>query len=129
MKLKFIKAQEIDKSIKATIQATGKLGLSSQGAVKMDLEKFKTAMIAINEEDTNDGNLYVKLETESNDNGFKIVKAGDYFSINTTKAFFDDIHINYTDKRIIFDIMEFEYEGEKMYKFLKREKEKKKKDE
>lgn len=129
MKLKFIKAQEIDKTIKATIQATGKLGLSSQGAVKMDLEKFKTAMIAINEEDANDGNLYVKLETESNDNGFKIVKAGDYFSINTTKAFFDDIHINYTDKRIIFDIMEFEYEGEKMYKFLKREKEKKKKDE
>jgi hypothetical protein len=119
MKLKFLKAQEIDKSIKATIQATGKLGLSSQGAAKMDLEKFKVAMIAVNEEDPNDENLYVKLETESNENGFKIVKAGDYFSINTTKAFFDDININYMDKKIIFDIVEFEYEGDKMYKFLK----------
>lgn len=123
MKLKFIKPQEIDRNIKATIHTSGKLGFSSEAAKKLDLINIKGIQIAINEEEE-DANLYIKLESQITYESFGVVKAGDYYYVNT-KAFFENYGIDYKSIKIIYDIVEFDYEGEKMYKFLKREVKKK----
>jgi hypothetical protein len=126
MKLKFVKAQDIDRNVKATIHSSGKLGFSSDAARKLGLnEGVKSIMIAINEDDSKDQNLYIKTLSEQGEDAFNIVKAGEYYYVNT-KAFFDNYNIEYRGNRVIYDIVEFDYEGEKMLKFIKREIKKKK---
>ncbi len=120
MKLKFIKSQEIDKNVKCAIHKTGKLGFSSSAIEKLRLTIEKTLSIAVNEEDKEDENLYVAINEETNADGFKISKAGEYFYVNT-KALFDTIGVDYRNKKIIYDIVDFDYEGQKLYKLLKRE--------
>jgi len=120
MKLTFIKAQEIDKNVKCAIHKTGKLGFSSAAISKLQLTTDKSVRIALNEEDETDDNLYMDIIEEENDNSFKISKAGEYYYVNT-KALFDSLQIDYRNKRIIYDIIDFEYEGMKMYKLIKRE--------
>lgn len=120
MKLKFIKAQEIDKNVKCAIHKTGKLGFSSSAIEKLNLTTDKGVMIAINEDDKEDENLYLFINEEVNADTFRISKAGDYFYINT-KALFDSLGVDYRNKKIIYDIVDFENEGRKMYKLIKRE--------
>ncbi len=125
MKLKFIKPQEIDKKIKATIHDSGKLGFSSEAATKLNLAENKGMLIAINEDDERDKSLYVKLQKQVDNNSFGVNKARKYFYANT-KNFFDNYGIEYKTKKIMYDIIEFDYEGELIFKFLKREVSKKK---
>lgn len=120
MKLKFIKSQEIDKNVKCAVHKSGKLGFSSSAIEKLKLTTEKTLSIAVNEDDKEDENLYVVINENGNEDGFKVSKAGDYFYVNT-KALFDTIGIDYRNKKIIYDILDFDYEGQKMYKLLKRE--------
>lgn len=120
LKLKFIKAQEIDKNVKCAVHKTGKLGFSSSAIEKLGLTTNKTISIAINEDDKEDENLYVVINESSNGDDFRISKAGDYYYVNT-KALFDSIGVDYRNKKIIYDIVDFEYEGEKYYKLIKRE--------
>lgn len=126
MKLKFIKAQEIDKNVKASVHNTGKLGFSIEAINKLKLDDMRSVLIAINE-DEEDGNLYIKLENEIVEDGFKLSKAGNYYYINT-KAFFDNHGVDYRRSKIIYDIVEVIYEGEKIYKLIKREVKKKMKE-
>jgi len=120
MKLKFIKAQEIDKNVKCAVHKTGKLGFSSSAIEKLNLTTDKGVMIAVNEEDENDENLYMLITETANEDSFRVSKAGDYYYVNT-KALFDTIGVDYRNKKIIYDIVDFENEGTKMYKLLKRE--------
>jgi hypothetical protein len=119
MKLKFIKSEDIDKNVKCAIHTTGKLGFSSNAIDKLSLNTDKTVSIAINEEDKDDENLYVIVNEKTQESAFKLSKAGDYFYINT-KALFDSLGIDYRNEKIIYDIVDFEYEGQKMYKLIKR---------
>lgn len=120
MKLKFINAGEIDKNVKCAVHKTGKLGFSSTAIDKLKLATDKTINIAINEDDKGDENLYVVVNEKGDNNGFKISKAGAYYYINT-KALFDTIGVDYRTKKIIYDIVDFEFEGSKMFKLIKRE--------
>ena len=120
MKLNFIKAKDIDRNAKATIHISGKLGFSSDAARKLDLAgKTKGILIAMNE-DKNDENLYIKTVEQITEDAFPIVKAGEYYYVNA-KAFFDTYDIDYRNKKIAYDILNFTYENEPIYKFLKRE--------
>lgn len=120
MKLKFIKAQDIDRNVKCAIHKTGKLGFSSAAIDKLDISAGKGVMIAVNEDDENDKNLYMLVTSQQNEDVFKVGKAGDYFYVNT-KALFDTLGIDYRNKKIIYDIVDFENEGTKMYKLIRRE--------
>ena len=120
MKLKFIKAQEIDKNVKCAIHKTGKLGFSSSAIEKLNLTTEKGVMIAVNEDDEQDENLYLLINDDVNADTFRISKAGEYYYINT-KALFDSLGVDYRNKRIIYDIVDFENDGTKMYKLIKRE--------
>lgn len=124
MKLKFIKAQDIDRNAKATIHTSGKLGFSADGAKKLSFgAETKGILIALNEE-PGDENLYIKTVAELTEDAFPIIKAGEYYYVNA-KAFFDTYGIDYRNSRIVYDILNFSYEGAAMFKFLKRELKKK----
>jgi hypothetical protein len=124
MKLKFIKAQDIDKNVKCAVHKTGKLGFSSSAIDKLNLTTDKGVMIAVNEDDDEDENLYMIINEKWNEDTFKVSKAGEYFYLNT-KALFDTIGVDYRNKKIIYDIVDFDYDGNKMFKLIKREVKKK----
>ena len=119
MKLKFIKSEDIDKNVKCAIHKTGKLGFSSNAIDKLSLSTDKTISIAINEEDKEDENFYMVVNESQQESSFKLSKAGNYFYVNT-KALFDSLGIDYRNEKIIYDIVDFEYEGTNMYKLIKR---------
>ena len=121
MKIYFIKADEIDRNIKCSVHKSGKLGFSSTAIDKLELSNNKSVMIGVNEEDSDDENLYMSVEDGVKEEAFKISRAGEYYYANT-KALFDKLGIDYRAKTIIYDIVDFEYEGMKMYKLIKREK-------
>jgi hypothetical protein len=120
MKLKFIKAQEIDRNVKATIHTSGKLGFTSEAAKKMKLDENRSAAFAIDEENPDEGNLFVQVNKEVVEDSFRVSKAGDYYYINT-RALFDTLGVDYRSVRVMYDIVEVEYEGNRIFKMLKRE--------
>jgi hypothetical protein len=120
MKLRQIKSNEIEKNAKSSIHKSGKLGFSGTATRKLRLENGVNLVVSINEDDAMDENLYVAVLKEDAEGAFKVVKAGDYYYCNT-KALFDQLGVDYRSKTIIYDIVDFEFEGQKMFKFLKRE--------
>jgi len=119
MKLKFIRPQSQSGTAKCTIHKNGKLGFSQAAVDRLNIKENTYVKIAVNEEDTSDVNLYMLVvENESNDT-FKISKAGNYFYVNT-KLLFDELQVDYKKKKIIYDIVEIEHEGEKIYKLVRR---------
>ncbi|PAW95318.1 hypothetical protein CKK33_18145 [Mucilaginibacter sp. MD40] len=121
LKLKVQKATEFEKNVKATVQSTGRLGFSDGAKKKMKIETGKYLVIATNEEDSTDENLYAWLEDTADGGGFRINKGGEYYNANT-KPLFDGLGIDYKDQEnlIIYDIIDFNYEGNSIFKFIKR---------
>jgi len=120
MKLKFFKAHEIDRNVKCAIHKTGKLGFSSGANEKLGLSSSVSVTIGMNEDDESDENLYMVLADSNNPEAFRVSKAGDYYYVNT-KPLFDHLGVDYRKKKIIYDIVDFDYEGMKMFKLIKRE--------
>jgi len=124
MKLTFIKASDYNQNLKCTIHKTGKLGFSEAAISKLNFANNRYVKIARNEEDENDTSLYLQVQTTTDEFCFMANKAGRYYYINT-KAFFDNIGVDYRNQTIIYDIVEFDYDGQKMFKLIRREKRRK----
>jgi hypothetical protein len=121
IKLKVHKASELEKNAKCTVHTSGKLGFSEGGAKKFGLTQDLFVVIATNEEDETDPNLYAWVEKTVENGGFKVCKAGEYFYLNT-KALFDKLELDYRNKELvnIYDIVAMDYEGKAIFKLLKR---------
>jgi hypothetical protein len=121
IKLKILKANEFERNVKATLQSTGRLGFSDGARKKMQIETGKYLVIATNEEDESDDNLYAWLEDTAENGGFRLNKGGEYFNANT-KPLFDGLGIDYKDDNnlIIYDIVDFDNDGTSIFKFTKR---------
>ena len=106
---------------KATVQRSGRLGLSREAANLLHPERDGRVLIATCE----DGNLgCVVLPPNSGDpRGFRWQRASDYFSANL-RPFFDSIGLDYSSKDVttIFDIVptEEKYMGFPVFKLRKR---------
>lgn len=126
MKLKFlnIKSESTSKT-KASIHLGGNLGFSETAASLMELTNEKYLQIAINEDDKKDLNLYVMVLAGKEENSIKVNKAGKYFYIKG-KNIFDELEIDYKNKRVVFDIIKTDYQGKIFYKFCRREWDRKK---
>lgn len=125
MRLKFIKAEDTAHKAKATVHQTGKLGFSSDANEFLKLSEDLYIQFAINDEDIDDPNLYAVL-TKDEDGAYKISKAGSYYYV-AAKSLFDNLNIDYTRTRIIYDLVKTEYEGQEIIKMIRREIKKKKK--
>lgn len=89
---------------KATVQRSGRLGLSHDAANLLHVEKNSRILLAMGE----DGNLgCVVLPPDAEDaRGFRLQCASGYFSANL-KPFFDSIGLDYssTEATTIFDML------------------------
>lgn len=121
MKIKFFNPNDLDRNIKATVHKTGKIGFTVDAAKKLSLSVDCSLSIGMNEDDTEDSNLYVMLHNTIETGAFKVSKAGGYYYVNT-KVLFDTLKIDYINSAIIYDITEEDIEGYKVYKFNKRNK-------
>ena len=121
IKLSVHKASDFDRNVKATIQSTGKLGFSEGAAKKLNLTGDEYFVLASNEENNEDENLYGWVERDEDNSGFKVNKSGDYYNINT-KPLFDKLQIDYRDKNttVIYDIVDFTNGEANIYKLIKR---------
>jgi hypothetical protein len=121
IKLKIHKANELEKNAKCTVHTSGKLGFSEGGAKKFGLTQDLFVVVATNEEDEGDPNLYAWVEKTDENGGFKVCKAGEYFYLNT-KALFEKLQLDFRSKEVvnIYDIVAMDYEGQSIFKLLKR---------
>lgn len=124
MKLKFWKPT-LTGIAKATIHRSGKLGFSRAAISLMKLNEKSHIKLATNEESKNDTNLYLLVANNIDEESLKVNKAGQYYYINT-KDFFNLIGLNYIKMKIIFDIVEMNDHDQKLYKLVRREKDRKK---
>ena len=120
MKIQFLNPVAGFSNVKATIHVNGKMGFSKSAIKKFGLEEGKFLKMGVNTEDTSDENLYVIVKNFDDGESLKIHKAGQYYYVNS-KPLFDSLKIDYKNKKIIYDVEDFEYSNIKMYKFVKRE--------
>ena len=103
MKLRILSAKEYNVKLKATIHSTGKLGFTEVTAKELKLTTESGVKFAMSEENE----LYLISCPARDEDAFKVLKAGDYFSVNANNIMFDMI-------KDIVDDME-------VYKLIKRE--------
>lgn len=127
MALKFFKAKDLDSKSKVTIHKNGRLGFNSNAQRKMNISDKMFIKIAPTDNFEKDGSLFLVTSVIEDEETFNISRAGDYYYANT-KSLFDHLSIDYDNFKIIYDIFDDEYEGEKVFKLIKREIERKKED-
>lgn len=120
MKLKFLNSAEAGRKAKVTIHTSGKLGFSGDAIDYLKITEGKSIQFAQNEENEQDLNLYAAVYEDVREGAFRINKAGNYFYVNT-KNLFDTLNIDYKSKRVIYDLVKFDYEGQPMVKMMRRD--------
>ncbi len=124
-KCKKIDARNFLKRAKATIQNSGKLGFSNEAAELFGLKNEQEKRLLLF--DMGEDNFIAIVTNKKDEEGFKILKGGEYYYVRM-KNFFDSRSIPYQTKRVIYDISDTgeELNGEKIYKLTQRIREYKK---
>lgn len=119
MDIEFFKASELERNIKATIHANGKLGFNRNAEKKLALETAKTIKIGRGKDYEKDKVLYMVTTEEDDVDGFAVMKSGLYYYANT-RSLFDMLGERYDTLKIIYDIIEVELNGQKIFKLKQR---------
>ena len=114
VRIKLYKLDELDKNLKVTVHKTGKMGFTSDAATKLKLPTNKSADIGFNEADLTDKNLYLFIYPEDKKGQFKVIKAGQYYYLNT-KVLFDNLKIDYTKDTISYEIVPEDVNDNRVY--------------
>ena len=101
MRFKILSAKQFAIKLKATIQASGRLGFTSETATALDFKSGKFAKFA--QEDENKS-LYLIITDEGSEDAFSIRENGGYYYI-ATKVMFDTLGYNYENGNIMFDLI------------------------
>lgn len=88
--------------LKATIQATGHLGFTAGTAQVLDLERHTHIRFAKEDEDSED--LWMAVMPGEDEDGFKILKTGGYFKVNT-RSLFEALGVDFTSHTVIYDLV------------------------
>lgn len=124
IKLKAIPPQKPAPVYRANVHRTGKIGLMIDTAKQFGFTTEKSIELFINEADPNDTSIYGVMRNAGHENGYKILKGGDYHSIYA-KSFFDTLNIDYaSNSNLGYAVTEIDIADEKVLKFTKIEKEK-----
>lgn len=119
--MKILSFKKYGVKLKATIQATGKLGFPKGTSEALDFASRK--YVTFSQGDGGVEDLYMAIHSNENEDTFKINISSGYYSINTT-SLFDILGINYHEGTVIFDLirvadLDEELSGE-VYKMSKR---------
>ena len=96
-----LSAKQFATKLKATIQASGRLGFTAETATVLGLESGKFAKFA--KDDENDS-LYLIIINEPNEDAFEIRVSSGYYYV-PTKVMFDTLGFNYENGNIMFDLV------------------------
>lgn len=119
--MKILSAKTYGVKLKATIQATGKLGFTKATSDVLGLGVRKFIKFAQSDDERE---LYLIVSESENEDAFKVSISSGYYSLNT-KGLFDALDLDYKNKTIIFDLqrivsLDNELEGD-VYKMVYRE--------
>ena len=101
MAIKLLSAKQFATKLKATIQASGRLGFTADTATALGLESGKFARFA---QDDENGSLYLIINSERSEDAFEIRVSSGYYYV-PTKVMFDTLGYNYEDGNIMFDLI------------------------
>ena len=101
MTIKILSAKNFAIKLKATIQASGRLGFTAETATALDLKSGKFAKFA---KDDENGALYLIINNERSEDAFEIRLSSGYYYIST-KVMFDTLGYNYENGNIMFDLV------------------------
>lgn len=121
MGLNIINAKDFNIKLKATIQASGRLGFSEETANVLDLANNRYVVLAFDDEDHN--TMYICPTDKDLPFAFRVNKAGKYYYVCAT-ALFDSIGEDYKNQTVIFDMTRYpdgdSVIGGTVYKMVKR---------
>ena len=104
-------AKNYTKRLKATIQATGKLGFTAETIKTLGLTT--DCSIILGPDDENKSIYYMGILREHREDAFAVMSSGQYLFLNT-KQLFDDMCIDYSAKwTVMFDLSRFK-EGDEV---------------
>ena len=101
MAITILSAKNFAIKLKATIQASGKLGFTAETAKVLDLESGKFAKFA---KDDENGALYLIIINERSEEAFDIRFTSGYYYV-PTKVMFDALGFHYENGNIMFDLV------------------------
>ena len=101
MAIRLLSAKQFATKLKATIQASGRLGFTAETATALGLESGKFARFA---QDDENGSLYLIINSERSEDAFEIRVSSGYYYV-PTKVMFDTLGYNYEDGNIMFDLI------------------------
>ena len=101
MAIQILSAKNFATKLKATIQASGRLGFTAETATALGLESGKFAKFA--KDDENDS-LYLIIINERSEDAFEIRLTSGYYYV-PTKVMFDALGFNYENGNIMFDLV------------------------
>ena len=101
MAIQILSAKNFAIKLKATIQASGRLGFTAETATALGLESGKFAKFA---KDDENGALYLIINNERSEDAFEIRLTSGYYYV-PTKVMFDALGFNYENGNIMFDLV------------------------
>ncbi len=101
MTIKILSAKQFATKLKATIQASGRLGFTDETAKALDLASGKFAKFAKDEE--NDV-LYLIIIDNEDEDAFQIKLSSSYYYV-PTRQLFDMLGFDYENNTIMFDLI------------------------
>lgn len=115
--LKQLDAQRLQKSVKATVQNSGRLTFAMDAVNDMKLTEDKSIIILAAE----NGDLGAVISEKGDPEAFALKKCGAYFYVSF-KNYLQQAGVDYKSQRIIYDITELDekYKGRTLYKFERR---------
>ncbi len=115
--LKPLDAQRLQKSVKATVQNSGRLTFAMDAVKDMELSEDKSIIILAAE----DGNLGAVISHKGDPEAFALKKCGAYFYVSF-KNYLQQAGVDYKNQRVVYDITELDetYKGRTLYKFERR---------
>jgi hypothetical protein len=101
MAIQILSAKRFAIKLKATIQASGRLGFTAETATVLDLKSGKFAKFA---QDDESKSLYLIIVDKGSEDAFSIRETSGYFYV-PTKVMFDALGFNYENGNIMFDLV------------------------
>ena len=101
MTIKILSAKNFAIKLKATIQASGRLGFTAETATALDLKSGKFAKFA---KDDENNDLYLIIINEGSEDAFSVRESSGYFYV-PTKVMFDALGFDYENGNIMFDLV------------------------
>lgn len=108
-----VEVKEQPKRMKATVQRTGRLGLTNSAVNQLGLKPGMRARIMQSKSNPDPLKLFMELEPEGSKVGFRINKAGEYHYI-ATQDLFDTLPLDYKGQTVIYDLFPAEIAGRRI---------------